>query len=351
MVSSHLVQQGWKVTLFAFEDPDVEPYYPHDPAVRIVRLGMKAQRMPLMGGFRKAASRSRLLRKHFQAAAPDLIVSFLTRTNVLSVIAARGLGIPVIVSERNNPAMQKVGLIWGGLRRWTYSRAYGLITMTTGAMEFFPPAMRKRQWVIPNPAVLPEAAQAYRSRGRTIAAVGRLVPQKGFDLLVAAFDRIAAKHPDWHLVIWGEGPDREALEKQRSALGLDERISMPGVSATPGGWLATSHLFVFSSRFEGWGLVLGEAMAAGLPVISFDCQWGPAEMIVHERSGLLVANGDVEALAQALDRLCSDDTLRERLAVGARAAMQRFAPELVMQHWQRVISDAVPTRNAPAREA
>src|SRR3546814_10544152 len=104
-----------------------------------------------------------------------------------------------------------------------------------------------------------------------MAAVGRLVPQKGFDRLLDAFSRIATDHPDWTLVIWGEGPDRAALEEQRRRLGLDGRVEMPGVSKQPGVWIEQSDLFILSSRFEGWGLVLGEAMAAGLPVISFDC--------------------------------------------------------------------------------
>src|SRR3546814_2746609 len=92
--------------------------------------------------------------------------------------------------------------------------------MTRGAMNYFPPQMRKRQWVIPNPAHLPDEAKPYRAEGRTMAAVGRLVPQKGFDRLLDAFSRIATDHPAWTLVFWGEGPDRAALEEQRRRLVL-----------------------------------------------------------------------------------------------------------------------------------
>src|SRR3546814_6309420 len=83
-----------------------------------------------------------------------------------------------------------------------------------------------------------------------MAAVGRLVPQKGFDRLLDAFSRIATDHPDWTLVIWGEGPDRAALEEQRRRLGLDGRVEMPGVSKQPGGWIEQSDLFILSSRFR-----------------------------------------------------------------------------------------------------
>src|SRR3546814_21168336 len=95
---------------------------------------------------------------------------------------------------------------------------------------------------------------------------------------------------------------------------------MPGVSKQPGGWIEQSDLFILSSRFEGWGLVLGEAMAAGLPVISFDCAWGPAEMIEQETSGILVPNGDVAALAETLATICIAGALSIREGAHARSA-------------------------------
>src|SRR3546814_12930429 len=121
---------------------------------------------------------------------------------------------------------------------------------------------------------------------------------------------------------------------------------MPGVSKQPVGWIEQSDLFILSSRFEGWGLVLGEAMAAGLPVISFDCEWGPAEMIEQETSGILVPNGDVEARAEALARLCSDGALRIRLGETARAAMRRFTPDRILEPSQQRSCPALA--NVPA---
>ncbi|MCF8709896.1 glycosyltransferase family 4 protein [Rhizorhapis sp. SPR117] len=342
LLCNHFAAQSWTVTLFAFEDRAARPYYPLDSAVRVMPLGMKSRKMSSLAGLATLWARVRLLRKGFEVAGPDIVVSFLTRTNIISLLASRGLDLPVIISERNNPALQSVGPFWERMRRWTYPRSYGLITMTRGAMDYFHPRMRKRQKVIPNPATLPAKAKAWRRDGRTMVAVGRLTAQKGFDRLLDAFARISSVHSDWRLVIWGEGADREALERQRHDLGLDDRVDLPGVSARPGGWIEDADLFILSSRFEGWGLVLGEAMAAGLPVISYDCQWGPAEMIEHEQSGLLVPEGDIEALASGLDRLCADEDLRARLALNARAAMKRYSPERILQHWQQTIEEALP---------
>ena len=336
---NHFAGLGWTVSLLPFEHHDTVPYYHHDPAVRILPLELKPQRRGAVAAIRAVLARQRVLRRAFALTRPDLVVSFLTRTNILSVIAARGMGIPVIVSERNNPALQKVGPVWGALRRWTYPRAAGLVTMTQGAMRYFASAIPPRTWVIPNPAKIPEMAVRRPSPGRTIGAVGRFVPQKGFDLLLDAFAKVARAVPEWRLVVWGEGPDRAALEVQRTQLGLDERVELPGITTRPGEWIAQSDLFVLSSRFEGWGLVVGEAMAAGLPVVSFDCEWGPAEMIEQGKSGVLVPNGDTDALAEALIALCRDSDRRDALGRQAAQRMRRFTPENILAQWQAAIAD------------
>lgn len=338
---NHYAALGWTVSLLAFEHHEAAPYYAHDPAVRILPLGLKPERRGPVAAIRAMLTRQRLLRQAIILTKPDLVVSFLTRTNILSVLAVRGMGIPVIVSERNNPALQKVGPVWRALRRWSYPRAAGLVTMTQGAMRHFIGATPPRTWVIPNPAHIPDVAIGRQSDGRTIAAVGRLVPQKGFDLLLEAFAQVAPVVPGWRLVLWGEGPDRIALEAQRARLGLEGRVDMPGVTARPCEWVARSDLFVLSSRFEGWGLVVGEAMAAGIPVISFDCEWGPAEMIEQNKSGVLVANGDVGALADALIALCQDTDRREALGRQAIERMRRFSPENILAQWHAAIVDVL----------
>jgi glycosyltransferase involved in cell wall biosynthesis len=343
LLCNHFATLGWTVSLLAFEHRETVPYYPHHPAVRILPLGLKSAPRDLLAAIGAVRARKSSLRQAFRLLQPNLVVSFLTRTNILSVIAARGLGIPVIISERNNPALQTVGPIWEALRRWSYPHAAGFVTMTAGAMRHFDGTAPPRTWVIPNPATAPTILSQARSNGRTIAAVGRLVPQKGFDLLLEAFAKAKDAIPEWKLVLWGEGPDRAALEAQRDRLGLAARVEMPGITSRPGEWIAHTDIFVLSSRFEGWGLVVGEAMAAGLPVISFDCEWGPAEMIERGRSGILVPNGDVDALAASLVHLCSDRGTREALGKAAAERMRQFTPRKVIAEWQAAIGAVLAT--------
>ncbi|HVJ00701.1 MAG TPA: glycosyltransferase family 4 protein [Sphingomonas sp.] len=343
LLCNHFATLGWTVSLLAFEHRETVPYYAHHPAVRILPLGLKSAPRSPLAAVGAVLARRNSLRRAFRLLRPDLVVSFLTRTNILSLLAGAGLDIPIIISERNNPALQKAGAVWGALRRWSYPRAAGFVTMTSGAMRFFGNAVPPRTWVIPNPATAPVIA-ARHSDGRTISAVGRFVPQKGFDLLLDAFAKAATAIPEWRLVLWGEGPERAALETQCRKLGLTRRVDMPGVTARPGAWIEHTDLFVLSSRYEGWGLVVGEAMAAGLPVISFDCEWGPAEMIESGRSGILVPNGDVDAMAAALVDLCRNEGARAALGQAAVERMRHFEPDRVIAEWEAAIGEMLPTR-------
>lgn len=340
LVANHWVRRGCTVTLITLEPPDAKPYYALDPKISIERLGLPPQRAAkLMAGV-LVLKRIHRLRSAIRRSQPDFVLSFLTRTNVLTLLATTGLAVPVIVSERNNPALQPFGPIWKWAQRRLYPRAFGLVTMTKGALDYFPEKMRGRGWVIANAVDLPREWQ--KRRGNNIlTAVGRLTRQKGFDLLIEAFARIATRHPEWKLVIWGEGDDRKSLEALRDALDLKDRVELPGVTQRPGLWVETADVFVLSSRYEGWGIVLLEAMAAGLPVVSFACEWGPSDMVKHGEDGILVPRNDVDALAEALSRMLGDGELRSRLATNAEASAKRYLPERILSQWDAVASSAL----------
>jgi len=167
--------------------------------------------------------------------------------------------------------------------------------------------------------------------------VGRLHPDKGFDILLDAYARIAGRHPDWTLVILGEGPQRAALQAQIERLGLAGKVSMPGRAGNVGEWYDRADLYVLSSRVEGLSNTLLESMASGLAAVAFDCETGPREIVRDGEDGVLVRPAqDAAALAQALSRLMADPGTRARMAARAVQVRERFSAERILSRWQEV---------------
>jgi glycosyltransferase involved in cell wall biosynthesis len=175
-----------------------------------------------------------------------------------------------------------------------------------------------------------------------LIAAGRLENQKGFDLLLEAFATIAARHPDWTLDIFGRGSRREPLERSVVDLGLSGQAHINPPTDRLGERMRHASVFVLSSRYEGFPLVLLEAMAAGLAVVSFDCPTGPGEIVTDGTSGLLVPVEDVPALAAALDRVMTDESLRRRLAAAAPAAVHPYSPHQVGRRWDALLAGGYP---------
>ncbi len=169
------------------------------------------------------------------------------------------------------------------------------------------------------------------------------MPQKGFDLLIEAFALLAADHPDWSLLILGEGPERVALQARIEHLGVAAAVQLPGHVGNLADWYRRADLFVLSSRYEGFPNVLAEAMAHGCAAVSFDCPTGPRDIVRDEVDGLLVTpSGGPPALAGALSRLMQDESLRRRMAVNAREVADRFASDRILGLWTQALSTVPP---------
>ncbi|WP_158266625.1 glycosyltransferase family 4 protein [Allosphingosinicella deserti] len=337
-LANHWASDGRKIHVIALDRENDPSYYDYHTDVELVRLGLPPQRRPAAQAALAIARRALAIRNAIRNAAPDVVLSFLTRQNILTLAATRGMSVPVVVSERSNPERQHPGPLWHWLRNRLYPRAARLVVMTNGARDFFSPAIAARTSIIPNPVVLPSGWRARRGNNRLVA-VGRLETVKRFDRLLRAFHAVAARHPAWTLTIWGEGPERAALEQLTRRLGLDGRVELPGVTEMPGGWIETADAFVLTSDYEGWPNVLAEAMASGLPVIAVDCPHGPSDMIRHRHDGFLVSPDEPADLTAAIDELLGDPLLRDRLGTASAASAARFAPAPIMDLWEEIVAD------------
>lgn len=174
---------------------------------------------------------------------------------------------------------------------------------------------------------------------KQMIAVGRYIAQKGFDMLLDAFSLIAREVPDWTLKIYGEGQDRKMLEQKIKAYHLERCVILcPAIRQIKKAFLESS-LFLFPSRYEGFGLVLTEAMECGLPCIAFDCECGPREVIDQGETGLLVECGNVTELAEKMKELMTDSDCRKRMGAKGKERVVRFYTERVMQQWNRLFLD------------
>lgn len=335
LITGALVQGGDRVTVVGFDRDDDPVFHPFAQGVRLIRLGLPpgSSRGAWLSVRRVAALRSTL-----RTLEPDVVVSFLTKVNVIALLASFGRPHRLIVSERNNPRAQPASRGWGMLLRRLLPRADAIVMQTRASLSLLDPRSRRRAHVIANPMAAPARE---RRGGNFVVGVGRLDRQKGFDLLIDAFARLAPSHPDWRLTIFGDGPERAALQAQIAALGLAERATLPGNSVVPGGWLDEAGVFVLSSRYEGMPNVLGEAMSAAVPAVAFACPFGPDEMVAHGATGLLVPVGDVEALAASIGTLMADPAARARIGEAARVASARYAPDRIAAEWERLL-DTLP---------
>ena len=181
------------------------------------------------------------------------------------------------------------------------------------------------------------------ARERVVLAAGRMSRQKGWDRLIPAFGVLAREHPDWTLRLFSQGQaDLMAkLVAQIAEEGLGDRVELPGFTRRLPQEMERASIFAMSSRFEGFPMVLLEAMSCGLPPVSFDCPNGPAEMIDHGRNGLLVPQNDVMALGQRLSELAADEERRRAMGAAARESSRQYTAEAVYEQWERAFAGAV----------
>lgn len=340
VMANYWAEQGKQVTLITMASTGEDFYALHSDIHR-VGLGLTGSSFSLAEAIKNNVRRLKRLRQEIRASQPDFVISFVDTMNILTLASTAGLKIPVIVSERIDPRHQPIGLVWAGLRSLLYPFAEALVVQTDAVRDWAKKSVREKAiHIIPNPLQpsLSRSVPPFRRHGGnpTLVAIGRLHRQKGFDLLVRAFAKCVERHASWSLVVLGEGEEREPLEALIAALGLKDKVDLPGRVKDPSHILQQAELFALSSRYEGFPNVLLEAMSYGLAVISTDCASGPGAIIRDGVDGILVPPNDVEAMATGMDRLMADRTERQRLGASAISVIERFGVDKVMSMWDDV---------------
>jgi glycosyltransferase involved in cell wall biosynthesis len=290
------------------------------------------------------------LTRHLRRFKPDVVLGQKWDGAILALLATTST--PVIAWEQGYMPAAYLSRAWRILRGFTYPRAAAVVLVNRASFE------RAAELVDPKVIrVIPNFAGEWPLRPggpspsskwhdfpsgpppHKLLALGRLEPEKGFDLLISSFARVASEFPDWGLLIVGGGSQDDRLRGLVATHGLHGRVHLPGAVSDPWPTIYDSDAFVMSSLHEGFPVALVEAMGAGLPVVSFDCPAGPGELITDGVDGLLVAPEDEAALADAFRRLFADPDLRARLATNAVAVRDRLSQDRLMRTWNSLLAE------------
>ena len=342
---------GYDVTIIVTEGSGHACYFPLSDKVKVINFELGFEALWQASFVKKIflyLSKQRQYKKRLKAELmrirPDMTISMLRREiNFLTTIPDGSKKIGELhvnrANYRNFEANESNVLKRLFAKFWMKSlvgklkRLDQLVVLTDKSKASWPELSNVT--VIPNPITIEVKSEEVKSEkcSKRIVTIGRYAYQKGYDLLLQAWSEVEKHYPDWFLDIYGQG-DQTSYRQLMADLGIDtNRCHLNDPVEDVVDVYQNSSVFVLSSRFEGFGMVLVEAMACGLPAVSFDCPAGPDEIITDGYDGLLVPAGDVHTLAEKLNMLMADEDLRHRLARQARQSAQRYDMASIAKQW------------------
>jgi glycosyltransferase involved in cell wall biosynthesis len=347
ILANYWAEQGWEVTIATMTSSQSDFYAIDD---RIIRheLNLATDSSNPVAAMINNVKRVMAVRKLLRSTRPDVAISMMTTANILLALASIGnRQLVTIGSERTHPPNAVRERFWEIARKYTYQWLSVVVVLSDESAKWLLEHTNARHvTTIPNPAVWPLPTHPpiieppIKADGQYfLLTVGRLSPEKGYDLLIQAFAQMAPQVRHWTLIIVGDGPQRDELENQIAAVGLNDRIVLAGRCGNLGSWYQSADLYALTSRFEGFPNTVVEAMAHGLPVVSFDCTTGPRDIIRNNIDGVLVTPEDVAQLTTTLRDLMQNHVKREQLAKRAIEVKDRFTLMRVVQQWEDLMSD------------
>lgn len=283
------------------------------------------------------------LRNTVRAIQPDVVLSFGEYWNSLVLLALWGGEIPVYISDRCQPD-KSLGPFHDRLRKWLYPRAAGIIAQTTKAKEIYQKQrLNKNIGVIGNPIYHVGSNGSAHYKEDIVLSVGRLIDSKHHDRLIKMFKNTAL--PGWKLVIAGGDAQKQNGMKKLKALvkelKMEHCVELPGTVADIDSCYRRSKIFAFTSSSEGFPNVIGEAMSAGLPVISYDCVAGPSDLVENEKNGFLIPLFDDHLFASKMRDLMKNEDLQKRMGRNSKNLVEKFSLENTAEEYYLFLQGAI----------
>lgn len=342
-------QYGYDITIILTEGKGIPLFYSLSDKIKVINLDIGFEELwtcsflkKIWAYLRKQRRFKKLLTNELMRLRPDITVSLLRREiNFLCDIndGSRKIGeMHINRANYRNFNTEHAGIVkrlfakvWSGSLLGHLGKLDKLVVLTEKDRKAWTELDNVE--VIPDPlSICPSSISPQTSK--RVVAIARYSHEKGIDLLLQAWAKVEKVVNDWRLDVFGDG-DRSAYERMIDELKIDRsRCHLHCRTDDVESEYVNSSLFVLSSRFEGFGMVISEAMACGLPVVAFDCPWGPRAIIADGEDGLLVENGNVNALADALARLMDDEHLRHSMAEAGVRNVQRFGLDSIARRWK-----------------
>ena len=346
-------EKGWDVTVVTTDQHGRPPFYPFPDGVKMVDLGVNYSDdngKPFLKKFFGFLKRRRIHKERFKAlleqVRPDVVDCFYP--GECSFVPALKDGSKKIMELHQSKLFH---------HQYNRSGLMGLADKYRAAMDeklvrkfdrfVVLTEEDKEMWgEMPNIRVIPNAANfiadSYSDCSvKRVIAVGRLDYQKSFDRLIMAWEKVHEVMPDWRLDIFGQGEWQDMLQQMIGDRGLWDVVKLNAPTKNIGNEYAESSMIVMSSHYEGFPMVLVEAMACGLPAVCFDFKCGPRDIINEEENGLIVPDGDLEGLAEAMIKLMKDDELRKIMGENAKAVVEKYSEEKVMSKWMKLYEETI----------
>lgn len=333
-LSGYFVSHGQDCEIITLYKDEI--FYQLDPKVSVYQIDA-----PTVNQISDKYTRYRDFRRYIKKSKPDIILSMPEEIGIYVLLTTVGSNIPVIVSERNDPWIMPPKKVTRLLRQLMYPRAKGIIFQTKKASMFFHKDIRAKSIVLPNPLDLTRLPEPYKGdRDKVIVSVGRLEPQKNFRLLIDAMVIVQKRHPDYKLIVYGEGNERNSLEAYAGEKLIKNSWEFPGRDDDVLNKIRKMACFVLTSDFEGVPNALIEAVAIGIPSVSTDCKPGGArEIIINKKNGFLVPVGDANALGNRISRIIDNPSIAEQFSEEGIKIRRKFDEKIVGKQWLSFLTE------------
>lgn len=343
--ANYLTQHGYEVVIITTDQRGMLPFFPLDASIRCIDLDInyddnngKSFLNKLLHYPLKQARHKKRLKAVLMQERCDVTVSMFNNdaTFIPSINDGSAKLLEIHFSKYKRLQYGRKG-IWRLADLWrskqdekTVARFDKFVVLTEEDRGYW--------GNLPNILVIPNsisglAIETAPLENKKVIAVGRYTYQKGFERLIDAWHILAPRFPDWKLDIVGDGEERTALQRQINILGMEKRVFLVKPTKSIGKVYSDASVLALSSRYEGLPMVLIEAQSFGLPIVAFECKCGPKDIVSNGENGFLVQEGDIKGMAQKLELLMNDGSLRKRMGAKAKVSAMRFNEDEIMKKW------------------